>query len=526
MSANNAMTVHIKRVNRWRSAYNPLRALNMQRVVTLLEAGQRGEFANLEWLYRTIERRDATIRALKQRRIAALKRLDWNIKTVPENEMPPGATPDMAKKQAETLRTAYDGIDNLAEAVGFIELAEFRGFSHLEKHYDRDFNVVHLEPVEQWHWVRDGINGEWKYDPESRGTLTAGQDIDLANFIIREIDDPIDEVAIIAFMRKNLSQKDWDAFIEVFGVPPTFIIGPPNTDPDKEKEYQEIAEDIVGDGRGYLPHGADVKNPTAQVRGTNPFRDHIKYQDEQVVLAGTGGKLTMLTESGSGTLAGGAHEDTFDDIAEAEAVDISEIFRAQNDAAILNQHHEGQPVLAYFDLAARDVQDIGQVVTHAKDLSTAGYVMDTDDLAERTGYKITPKSSAPPSPGEPSDPRGASVGNRLPTSRPVSLKNRSAEEEQAAAVGEQLLDAAETALANAQANDLQPLRERLANIMQIEDPVFRQNALRNLRNDLPQMLIAMNAEPEAAQALEESMSSGLINGWAEAATTHDSEVAA
>ena len=37
--------------------------------------------------------------------------------------------------------------------------------------------------------------------------------------------------------------------------------------------------------------------------GTPPFRDNLDYLDRQITLLGTGGLLTMLTESGSGTLA-------------------------------------------------------------------------------------------------------------------------------------------------------------------------------------------------------------------------------
>jgi len=36
--------------------------------------------------------------------------------------------------------------------------------------------------------------------------------------------------------------------------------------------------------------------------GRAPFRDHLDYLDRQITLLGTGGLLTMLAESGSGTL--------------------------------------------------------------------------------------------------------------------------------------------------------------------------------------------------------------------------------
>jgi hypothetical protein len=41
----------------------------------------------------------------------------------------------------------------------------------------------------------------------------------------------------------------------------------------------------------------------------------MEYLDRQITMVGTGGLLTMLAESGSGTLAGAAHTETFMQIA-------------------------------------------------------------------------------------------------------------------------------------------------------------------------------------------------------------------
>src|SRR5260370_40378808 len=54
----------------------------------------------------------------------------------PADKLPPGASATLAEDQAAALRHAYDGLDNLREAIEFLALASFRGFSHLEKIYD------------------------------------------------------------------------------------------------------------------------------------------------------------------------------------------------------------------------------------------------------------------------------------------------------------------------------------------------------------------------------------------------------
>lgn len=399
--------VHITRANLWRDSFNPLRGLTMRRVVALLEEGERGAFADLQWTYRFIEKRDATLRGGKRSLIGGVTEKDFEIRTVPEDRLPDGATKKMADAQAKTLREAYDRIDNMREAIEHLALGEFRGFAHLEKHLasggPNDGAVIHLEPVEQWYLCREGHNGEWSYNEGARSGRTRGTPLDEGNFIFREIDDPIDEIALIAFVRKNLSQKDWDGFIESFGIPSIFIIMPQQVPQGKEDEYQDVAEQIAGDGRGTLPFGADVKTVNEGQKGEVPFEKHIDYQDQQIALAITSGMLTMLAESGSGTLAGGAHSDTFERVVRALCKRISETFQSQFDEPTLAELHPNEPVLAWFEIAANEEQDSGEFVKDVQNLSSAGYRVDPSQIAEKTGYLVSEKEPAP-SPTDPQNP--------------------------------------------------------------------------------------------------------------------------
>jgi phage gp29-like protein len=526
--------LHIEMVNKWRDSLNPLRSITMTHIVSHLESGERGEYADLQWLYRMIEKRDATLRALIELRESAIGKLQWNIKCVPEDNLPPGASVKTADAQATALRTQYELIDNLNESFKFIALASFRGFSHLEKHYNPDWSVSHLEFVEQWHWVREGHKGTWLYDKEARSNKAAAVPIDTANFIIRETPRPINEIALISFMRKNLSQKDWDGFVETYGIPPVFVVMPENVPAEKQAEYQALAEAVISDMRGTLPNGADIKTPDAGSRN-HPFENHLKYQDQQLVLAGTSGKLTMLTESGSGTLAGNAHSDTFDAIAQAEALAISEIFQTQFDSPVLDRLFPNQPHLAYFELAAPDEDNINEVVTHASDLRNAGYAIAIEDLEERTGYTLVeaPLISRNPTnrtlpEGRATLPARSAFAKALDSSgsRAASLHNReTASTGDAATVADRLSTASINAVAQAQHNALAPLRERISQIAAIADATYRANALKNFRNELPKMLKDLNEQIETAPVIEQAISAGLINGYVEAAVKHQEAAA-
>lgn len=374
----------LRAVDRWRAQFNPLRGLTTQRAVTLLDEGEGGCYADLQWTYRRVEKREPTLRGLKRLRQAAVAKLDWQIRTKDDS-------PE-AKRQADALRAAYDAIGNLNAAIRFLALAEFRGYAHLEKIYRDDDpaqGIVELCPVEQWHWVRDGLYGAWQYNAAAT-QVTRGADIDPAHFVIREVDDPINEIGLLLFVEKALSKRDWVGFVEVFGIPPLFAKLPPNIPQGEEAKYQEMAEAVVSDMRGVLPNGAEVTTVDAGARGANPFRDHIAYLDEQLVLAGTSGKLAMLTAStGMNSGQADAHDAVFDRLAAAEAAEIAEVLQRSIDAPLLRAKFPGAPALAWFAFDTEDEESANSVLTNAKLAKEAGFSADAAQLSEKTGLKLT-----------------------------------------------------------------------------------------------------------------------------------------
>ena len=291
----------------------------------------------------------------------------------------------------------------MRQAIGFLALAKFRGFAHLEKIYEWDDEagenvITSLSIVEQWHWCRRSMYSPWEYVADARQT-NMGVPIDYSRFIIRECERPLNEIALISFIYHSLVIKDMTAFVEIYGIPASVVIGPPNVPKEKEKEYQEAGEKIAMGSSGFLPHGSDVKWPEG-VRGQDPFTTSLETLEKQLVLAGTGGLLTMLTApTGIGKGPTDAHEDAFKQIARCEGLDISEIFQRQLDAEILEQKHPGQPALAYMEISIKEETDVAAIVQQALELSQAGYQMPVDALSELTGYALEKKEApaAPPS---------------------------------------------------------------------------------------------------------------------------------
>ncbi|MGE4489194.1 MAG: DUF935 family protein [Kiritimatiellales bacterium] len=373
--------IHIHKNHGWRDAFNPLRGLTMPRLTALLEAGEQGQYADLQWFYYYMERSDAMIHSVIQRRQAALLSLDWDVRIMSQFQDNPAA-----QDQAEFLRMVYDGIANFREAVSFLFTGFFRGFAHLEKHWNDAGLIDRVVPVEQWFWLRDGLFGDWEYNSGANPGALRGEPIDPANFVIFET-VALNRILSVLYLRKNFSQIDWDSFLSVYGIPSIFLVGPPNADEEKQKEYQAVAEQILSNGRGFLPHDSDIKF----VDGGGdkpPFHDQIKYIDEQITVAATGGLLTMLAEPGSGTLAGSAHEDSFLQIAKSDAITLAEVLQNAIDIPLLQQHFPEQPVMAYFEFSPGLTEEAKQVVRDAILLKSAGLEISPYEIAEKTGYSF------------------------------------------------------------------------------------------------------------------------------------------
>jgi len=497
------MQVHIKSANLWRDLHNPLRGLTMSRAVSYLEEGERGAYADLQWLFRYIEKRDATLRGGKRSLLSAVAEMDWDIKTVAKEKLPSGYTEAQAKAQAITLRTHYDAVSNLSDAIEFLGLAEFRGFSHLEKVMGISGGkpmVTELRPVEQWYWCRNGLNGEWQYNRDARPGRVQGDAIERAHFIIREIDDPINEIALIAFTRKGLGRKDEDGFIESFGIPSIFAIMPQNVPQGREAEYQDLADQVISDSRGTLPHGSDIKTLDAGARGVAPFRAYQDALDKEIVMAITSGQLTMLAESGSGTLAGGAHSDTFMRVARALARRITTVMQRQFDLDILAAAHPGQPPLAYFEILTNEETDVGEVVKDVQTLKAAGYAVEPGWLEEKTGYPITAGQDGQPGQGIKTLPNRA---NSEPRTENVPQPHD---------ISDDFLDDALEMIGEAMQADCTELALRLQNLVSedLTDTDF-QSRIAQLRADLPSLASKVAGGDETVKAWEAILAAALGN---------------
>lgn len=491
----------VEAVNRWREQFNPLRGLTISKAVSFYEQIGRGDFADLMWTYYHIEETDPDLLALVERRTTAIEQLDWNIK-VSEKKITSREMAVLADQQETALYKIYDNIGNLAQLFEHLALGPFRGLAFAQPQRDDEVNFEspnRFELLDPWLFARDGRFGDFHWNPEAQSTLTKtdATRIDPKHLIIRDCRRPINRYGLLKFIRSNLSEKDWDGFVEIFGIPHPIVVGPPNI-PDSEREkFASAAATIAKGNSGYLPNQSDVKYPDS-VRGTAPFKERLEYLSQKIILAGTGGMLTMLAESGSGTLAGGAHQETFEIIARADAKKISELLQFQFDRRFLRAKFPGQPVLAYFELAAKEEQDVGEVIDHGSKLVSMGLRIKKDDMEERTGYELEPYELPTVAAGSDRDlgfTMNTADGRTIrfmpvaPETRPGKTMNQA----------DDRVTEAVAATLGARADLLKPWFEKL-DALEKDDKLTPEQlvaALEDLANELPELLSKEHVEKQA-----------------------------
>jgi hypothetical protein len=260
------------------------------------------------------------------------------------------------------------------------------------------------------------------------------------------------------------------------------------------------AEALARAGSGALPFGALVSYAT-EARGTNPFSEFLRHQQELTVLLATGGLLTTLTAPGSGTLAGEAHLDTWRAVV---ARDIRAVARAVNRTVtrrLLAARFPGRPVLARFEFDPDPAPSAAEVFETAAKAKAAGYLVDRADLEERTGYSLVKDESSPLQGFQP--PLLANKEGEAPATPLQTPLQAIAKREEAPAPHTDTPDAAPAleAILEAFRADLGPAAEKAAALLAMP-PERRASAAAALAAELPSL---MPGDPEAAAALEEAL---------------------
>ena len=195
---------------KWREFINPIRDLNMAKIVSWLEWDQRGVFPDVQWAYLFIERY-ALLSSLVERRLAALDELSWSIKATVDKK----ADRILAKDQQAFLQERCAHIQNVDELITEAAMTAFRGFTiaqPINASGDVDFiSPTQLVCFDRFNFCRAGHKGDFYWNPRAlpqmADSLGEKNRVDPDSIILHECDRPIDRAALIIFQRQQDCEK-------------------------------------------------------------------------------------------------------------------------------------------------------------------------------------------------------------------------------------------------------------------------------------------------------------------------------
>lgn len=369
----------------------PLDYMSVDTIRRCLQDCQLGAYAEQQWIWEQMEQYDPMLLTCLTKRDDALSKYSWSITVKPDLDDRDSL---LAESQQRTINDLCNAIVNMDEAITALSQASRRHYKFLQPYADSD--GLHLLPVDNWLMCRDGYRGPWGYNPNAQFGRYRGEalPVPLDDLILRLHPRPIDMPAQMLVLNRSTTLAQWDVFLERLGTPPAFFKLPADCSDELRQLYIQASVRMMSAATGVIDNSADIVTVPVSQTSVDLFDRRYKVATEEIAMLTTAGKLTVMTESGSGTLAGGAQADGFAAWAAGEASNIASVLTAQLVNRVLDEYHPGQPHLVNFTLSCIDKTTPDKEIANAAALRAAGYDIDDAELSERSGWQVTSGLSA------------------------------------------------------------------------------------------------------------------------------------
>lgn len=512
--------------NAVRTRINPIRGLTPAQLVNWIELWRTGTFRHLALLWEELEDRDTTLKGVIAKRTRAAARSPWEI-VVEEDS-------DEANRHREFLEDFYSRltVSSVLErdtrgGVALLLRQMMRAIGHRYSVHEivwqpgRDGSLtasLHHAPL----WFFEGRTGKLQY-------LRADYDLDGQPMRPGEwlvtVGDGLMMASAIAYLFKDLSLKDWLTYSEKFGMP---FLDATTTAAPGNPEWDDLVDAVANFYRnGYIVRnqGATISLLEAKVNSAMPQPELVSYVNRELAALWRGGDLsTMSAQSGQGqgaSLQGDEARDLLDD----DCGLLTETLNHSLDVpAIEWKFGRGTRPLAYIRIRQSTRRGVLDEVAVDRFLVEHGVPVGRADTAERYGRPlpnddepVLVKAAAPitqptgTSPAPAPQPAGNATSPEVDT---IDNAEAGAGLPRDPAIIANVAEAQRQAIAAAFARDLQPLSDRLKAILTIEDPAIFAAKLKALRDEAPQLLRDMGADPDAARELESMLSKAMLDGLA------------
>lgn len=370
-----------------RERTNHLPHLTPEKAASLYTDYLQGNLAEIQLAWEQMEDYDPTLSTCLHARQSALAEMTWRIEPDRELLAENNTLAPLAEQQRTLLASRLRAVDNLEDSLTHLGMADFRGVAALEITGSPSRQKWCI--IEPWHLVRPIRRGPWYFNKNADPVCQNPESFLQDRVIIRE-SRPINLAAMFLVLSKTHALQGWDGFLDIYGLPSVFAELPASIPAEQAAEFDAVVRRIVGDGRGTVPSGTKFQTVETTKDNAQAFEQRAKWCDDALIKLALGGLLTVQAESGSGTLAGSAHSDSFARLCAASARSISRAVDTQYCRPILRHAFPGQPILVHFTFGDKQQEDHAANAALLATARTAGWQPDAATASTLLGFQATP----------------------------------------------------------------------------------------------------------------------------------------
>ena len=287
-----------------------------------------------------------------------------------------------AQRQKNALEEFYHSVNGLQQSFGQLASAMFYGYAHLQ--YIEDSWGRRFEFIPQRYWVRPGELNQWQFNPQCYIGVDTGESVEDETLVVMEHRYPILFPAARASFERNHAKITWDNHMDRYGSAPAIINAPKDASPAVMDAMERACEQLKSGASIVLPPESPAAPLNASNINENYFLSRINMADKDQVRFVMAGTLTVLNESGSGTLAGSAHTDSWNAVVSAVCSKVAEAFNTAISPLILG---DGEP-LARLHITFDTVQTPLQKAEEIAALADGGVRPEKTEIEEKIGMSI------------------------------------------------------------------------------------------------------------------------------------------
>nr|WP_232053510.1 DUF935 family protein [Akkermansia muciniphila] len=370
------MTEQSRQPNRpqWYEYWDPLQGADLSTLVEARNEARRGAFARQMLIWDEIIYSDGLLGMLYSRLIESVAMQGWKIDAADDS-------PE-AQRQKNALEEFYHSVNGLQQSFGQLASAMFYGYAHLQ--YIEDSWGRRFEFIPQRYWVRPGELNQWQFNPQCYIGVDTGESVEEETLVVMEHRYPILFPAARASFERNHAKITWDNHMDRYGSAPVIINAPKDASPAVMDAMERACEQLKSGASVVLPPESPAAPLNASNINENYFLSRINMADKDQVRFVMAGTLTVLNESGSGTLAGSAHTDSWNAVVSAVCSKVAEAFNTAISPLILG---DGEP-LARLHITFDTVQTPLQKAEEIAALADGGVRPEKTEIEEKIGMSI------------------------------------------------------------------------------------------------------------------------------------------